>query len=75
MLFSTRYADAIGPLQSLCVPTMHLLYQAADVYRSKLRDDFQGVQGEEVLRRRVEDFVNLMRPSGVLVSAFLWSYA
>jgi len=43
-----------------------LLHQAADVYRSKLRDDFQGVQGDEVLRRRVEDFVNLMRPSGVL---------
>lgn len=75
MLFSTRYADAIGPFQSLCVPTMHLLHQAADVYRSKLRDDFQGVQGDEVLRRRVEDFVNLMRPSGVLVSTFIRSYA
>ena len=61
--------------ESLCMPTVHLLYQAADVYRSKLRDDFQGVQGDEVLRRRVEDYVNLMRPSGVLVSTFLWSYA
>lgn len=61
--------------QSLCMPTVQLLYQAADVYRSKLRDDFQGVQGDEVLRRRVEDFVNLMRPSGVLVSTLLQSCA
>ncbi|KAF8506936.1 maintenance of mitochondrial morphology protein 1 [Russula emetica] len=37
-----------------------------DVYRSKLRDDLQGVEGDEVLRRRVEDFVNIMRPSGIL---------
>ena len=57
------------------MPTVQLLYQAADVYRSKLRDDFQGVQGDEVLRRRVEDFVNLMRPSGVLVSTLLQSCA
>jgi len=70
MLSFIRYADAIGLLQSPCVPTAHLLCQAADVYRSKLRDDFQGAQGDEVLRRCVEDFVNLMRPSGVLVSAF-----
>ena len=48
--------------------TWHLRNQVADVYRSKLRDDLQGVEGDEVLRRRVEDFVNLMRPSGVLVS-------
>ncbi|KAI0001852.1 hypothetical protein BJV77DRAFT_19855 [Russula vinacea] len=43
-----------------------LLHQVADVYRFKLRDDLQGVEGDEVLRRRVENFVNLMRPSGVL---------
>jgi len=43
-----------------------LIHQATDVYRSKLRDGLQGVEGDEVLHRRVEDFVNLMRPSGVL---------
>lgn len=48
--------------------------QVADVYRSKLRDDLQGVEGDEVLRRRVEDFINLMRPSGILVSIFLSSF-
>ncbi len=50
------------------VSTAHLRNQVADVYRSKLRDDLHGVQGDEVLCRRVEDFVNLMRPSGILVS-------
>jgi len=43
-----------------------LLHQVTEVYRSKLRDDLQGVEGDEVLRRRVESFVNLMRPSGIL---------
>ncbi|KAI0304713.1 maintenance of mitochondrial morphology protein 1 [Russula brevipes] len=43
-----------------------LLHQVADVYRSKLRDDLQGVEGEGVLRRRVEEFINHMRPSGIL---------
>lgn len=40
----------------------------ASVYRSKLRDDIQGVEGDEIIRQRVEDFVNRMRPSGILVS-------
>ena len=53
--------------------TVHLRNQVADVYRSKLRDDLQGVEGDEVLRRRVEEFVNIMRPSGILVSIILQS--
>jgi maintenance of morphology protein 1 len=61
------YQPASAPLYT----TLHLHNQVADVYRSKLRDDLQGVEGDEVLHRRVEDFVNLMRPSGVLVSTFL----
>ena len=52
----------------MSTPDLH--NQVADVYRFKLRDDLQGVEGDEVLRRRVENFVNLMRPSGVLVSTF-----
>jgi len=55
------------------VSTVHLRNQVADVYRSKLRDDLQGVEGDEVLRRRVEEFVNIMRPSGILVSIILQS--
>ena len=63
--------QTINPLQRLCVSTVHLRNQVAGVYRSKLRDDLQGVEGDEVLRRRVEDFVNIMRPSGILVSTIL----
>ncbi|KAI0001851.1 hypothetical protein BJV77DRAFT_969996 [Russula vinacea] len=40
-----------------------LLHQVAIFYRFKLRDDPQGVEG---LRRRVEHFVNLKRPSDVM---------
>lgn len=58
---------------SASVCQRRICYQATDVYRSKLRDGLQGVEGDEVLHRRVEDFVNLMRPSGVLVSTFLQS--
>jgi len=72
MLFFTRYANAINSLKRLCVSTVHLRNQVADV-RSKLRDDLQGVEGDGVLRRRVEDFVNIMRPSGIMVSIILQS--
>jgi len=50
--------------------TLYMRFQVTDIYRLKLRDDLQGVEGDEVLRRRVEGFVNLMRPSGILVSTF-----
>jgi len=43
-----------------------LLHQVAGVYRSKMRDDLQGIEGDEIVRQRVEDFVNRMRPSGIL---------
>jgi maintenance of morphology protein 1 len=45
------------------------IFKVASVYRSKLRDDIQGVEGDEIVRQRVEDFVNRMRPSGILVSS------
>jgi maintenance of morphology protein 1 len=44
------------------------IFKLAGVYRSKLRDDIQGVEGDEIVRQRVEDFVNRMRPPGILVS-------
>ncbi|KAI0274819.1 hypothetical protein BC834DRAFT_849707 [Gloeopeniophorella convolvens] len=43
-----------------------LLLQIANVYRSKLRDDLPGAEGDEILRRRVEDFANRTRPAGIL---------
>lgn len=69
MLSFTRYADdtTISPLRHLCISTLDLCNQVAIFYRSKLRDDPQGVEG---LRRRVEHFVNLKRPSDVMVSTF-----
>ncbi|KAF8482176.1 maintenance of mitochondrial morphology protein 1 [Russula ochroleuca] len=43
-----------------------LLHQVAGVYRSKLRDDLHGAEGDEVLRQRVENFIDLMGPFGVV---------
>ncbi|TFK41015.1 maintenance of mitochondrial morphology protein 1 [Crucibulum laeve] len=41
-----------------------LLRQVVDVYRSKLRDDLSGVDGDEVARKRIEDYANKIRPAG-----------
>ncbi|KAG9222957.1 hypothetical protein PLEOSDRAFT_155315 [Pleurotus ostreatus PC15] len=43
-----------------------LLQQIADVYRSKLRDDLPGPEGDEIARRRVEEYANKIRPAGFL---------
>ncbi|KAF5337107.1 hypothetical protein D9611_003323 [Ephemerocybe angulata] len=43
-----------------------LLRQIVDVYRSKLRDDLPGIEGDEVARQRIEDFANKIRPAGFL---------
>jgi maintenance of morphology protein 1 len=50
--------------------TRDLRNQVAGVYRSKLRDDLHGAEGDEVLRQRVENFIDLMGPFGVVVSTF-----
>jgi hypothetical protein len=42
-------------------------FQIANVYRSKLRDDQPGSRGDEVARRRLENYVNTIRPMGFLV--------
>jgi hypothetical protein len=42
--------------------------QVVNVYRSKLRNDLSGPDGDEVARQRVEDYANRMRPAGFLVS-------
>ncbi|EIM92556.1 uncharacterized protein STEHIDRAFT_89651 [Stereum hirsutum FP-91666 SS1] len=43
-----------------------VLRQVVESYRSRLRDDLPGLEGDEVLRRRVEDFANQVRPTGFL---------
>jgi len=43
-----------------------LLRQIADVYRSKIRDDQLGAKGDEVARRRLENYANAIRPIGFL---------
>lgn len=43
-----------------------LLRQIVDVYRSKLRDGLPGIEGDEIARRRIENYANKIRPSGFL---------
>jgi len=43
-----------------------LLHQVAEVYRSKLRDDLSGPDGDEIARKRVENYANQIRPPGFL---------
>ncbi|KAG6832482.1 ERMES complex subunit mmm1 [Tricholoma furcatifolium] len=43
-----------------------LLRQVVDVYRSKLRDDLAGTEGDEIARKRIEDYANKIRPAGFL---------
>ncbi|KAI0068263.1 hypothetical protein BV25DRAFT_1834508 [Artomyces pyxidatus] len=45
-----------------------MLQQVAETYRLKLRDDLQGPEGDEILRQRIEDFANKVRPAGSLCS-------
>ncbi|KAI0093319.1 maintenance of mitochondrial morphology protein 1 [Irpex rosettiformis] len=40
-----------------------LLHQVVDAYRTKLRGDLPGAEGDEVARRRVEQFANKIRPA------------
>ncbi|KAJ7462699.1 maintenance of mitochondrial morphology protein 1 [Mycena galericulata] len=43
-----------------------LLHQIVEVYRSKLRDGLTGAEGDEIARKRVEDYANKIRPPGFL---------
>ncbi|TBU48379.1 maintenance of mitochondrial morphology protein 1 [Dichomitus squalens] len=40
--------------------------QVLNAYRAKLRDGLSGPDGDEIARRRVEEFANKMRPAGLL---------
>ncbi|KDQ63774.1 hypothetical protein JAAARDRAFT_390741 [Jaapia argillacea MUCL 33604] len=43
-----------------------LIGQVVQTYRSKLRDDLPGEEGDEIVRGRIEDFANKMRPTDVV---------
>lgn len=38
-----------------------------DVYRSKLRDDTPGIEGDEIARKRIESYANSIRPASFVV--------
>ena len=46
------------------------LVKVLDAYRTKLRDDLPGAEGDEIARKRVESFANKMRPAAFLVSNY-----
>jgi maintenance of morphology protein 1 len=54
---------------SLLGYTERVVLQVLDAYRSKLRDDLDGPAGDEVVRKRVEEIANRLRPASVLVSS------
>ena len=70
ILSFTRYVRVYHSASAHAPPYVEAprIFKVASVYRSKLRDDIQGIEGDEIARQRVEDFVNRMRPSGILVS-------
>jgi len=41
-----------------------LLSQVVDIYRSKLRNDIAGMEGDEFARKRIEVYANTIRPAG-----------
>ncbi|KAJ7783439.1 maintenance of mitochondrial morphology protein 1 [Mycena maculata] len=43
-----------------------LMHQVVEVYRFKLRDGLSGAEGDEVARKRIEDYANKIRPPGFL---------
>ncbi|KAJ7275350.1 hypothetical protein B0H12DRAFT_1086870 [Mycena haematopus] len=43
-----------------------LFHQIVEIYRSKLRDGLPGTEGDEVARKRIEDYANTIRPPGFL---------
>jgi hypothetical protein len=68
----------------MCVPSDSLsavsilLDQVVDVYRSKLRNDIAGIEGDEIARKRIEVYANSNRPAGFVVYPYCtldWIYA
>jgi hypothetical protein len=42
--------------------------QVIETYRSKYRDDLEGPVGDEVVRAKIEELANKLRPESLLVS-------
>ncbi|KAG5353245.1 hypothetical protein C0989_008980 [Termitomyces sp. Mn162] len=62
-----QYTTAAGKLSlALLGACSHIQAQIVDVYRSKLRDDLTGPEGNEIARKRIEDYANKIRPAGFL---------
>ncbi len=38
-----------------------------EVYRSKIRGDVDGIEGDEIARTRIEAYANSIRPTGFMV--------
>lgn len=49
--------------------------QVVNVYRSKLRGDIAGMDGDEIARQRIETYANKIRPAGFLVRVLRQVYA
>ncbi|KAG5644742.1 ERMES complex subunit mmm1 [Asterophora parasitica] len=45
---------------------LHRLSNVVNVYRSKLRDDLVGPEGDEIARQRIENYANRIRPTGFI---------
>ncbi|KAJ6519517.1 maintenance of mitochondrial morphology protein 1 [Mycena sanguinolenta] len=43
-----------------------LFQQIVEIYRSRLRDGLPGTEGDEVARKRIEEYANKIRPPGFL---------
>ncbi|KAG6842528.1 ERMES complex subunit mmm1 [Blastosporella zonata] len=61
-----RQASQASSLMFPNAAVAHMWNQVVDVYRSKLRDDTAGPEGDEIARKRIEDYANKIRPVGFL---------
>jgi maintenance of mitochondrial morphology protein 1 len=64
LLHQVRYS--LHTAHPSLLPVLSIL-QVVDAYRAKLRSDLPGAEGDEVARRRVEEFANKIRPASFVV--------
>ena len=63
--FWSRSVSSLGPFLMTC--SIWSRFQIVDIYRSKLRDDATGIEGDEIARKRIESYANSVRPVGFVV--------
>lgn len=79
--FTTESAEWFNLLlQQVREPKRHLHHallmheaKTVETYRSKLRDDLPGSDGDEIARQRIERFANKLRPPNFVVSVLFIS--